>query len=127
MKTFKQLTVGDAIFICDEGSMKYEKKEIYRVESKEVTFDYNDKVERLEVKAVKWESYYNKRRYLFTMESDAIRYCRAQLFKVLQSRIKTVKNAMSEVYKLREENFDRLNHDWTDRQINILERELVNL
>lgn len=126
MKTFKQLTVGDKIFVCDEGSMKYDTKEVTKIERDKFFYTYSGEEKRIDKYSVRlsenWN--HNKARYLFTVETMAIRYCKAQMMKTLFSKIESVRDALKSVRDFRQEHFELLNHNWTEQQINILERQL---
>lgn len=126
MKTFKELTVGDKFFKAIEASMKYETFEVGRVDSDSIEYNYSDKIKRIDKPSFKMEAnYYNNyRQYLFTQESDAIRYCKAQMMKTLFNTIEAAKKSIQSVYNLRNENYELLNHEWTEKQINLLEQSL---
>lgn len=60
----------------------------------------------------------------FTSEAEIKRYCKAQMMKTLFSMIEVVKVGIQSVKQFREENMELLNHEWTERQINKLEKEI---
>lgn len=62
------------------------------------------------------------KKFLFTSEADAARYCKAQMMKNLFGLIKTAKDRIKDVEQFRLKNFELLNHQWTEEQINNLAR-----
>lgn len=125
-KTFAQLTVGDKIYLCREGSMEYQTEPIKKVEGDEIFFKYNDRLKRFKDNNVSWSiSWRDDPQYrIFTHEPDAMRYAKAQMMKVLFGKIKSAKNYIEDVKKFRIEHAELLNHQWTIEEINKLEKSL---
>ncbi len=124
-KTFAQLTAGDKIYECQVGSMEYSVKTIDKVDSTTIHFGYGSSLPRSQEKvSEKGETYYNKATRYFTHESMAIRYCKAQMMKHLFSLIDGAKKSIKAVHDFRGKNIELLNHQWTEEQINILEKSL---
>lgn len=128
MKTFNQLTAGDSIFKAYKETMKFDKIVIQQVTIDNIIADYGTKIPRhkeSQAQTVEYSRYSDDRRVIwFANETDAMRYCQAQMMKVLFSKIAGAKQAIKDIVDFRHENFQLLNHDWTDREINKLEREL---
>lgn len=127
MKTFKQLTVGDYIFRCHEGSMKYEKYEVSRVETTELRYNFGDILQRTDYTSGRVEGNYHNKFLFFTTEVSAIRYCKAQLMKSLFKQIDNAKSAIKSVIEFKNQNFELLNHQWTFEEINKLEKQANQL
>ena len=127
MKTFRELTVGDSIFRCHEGSMDYQKYQVTRVETNELTYGYSEKMQRLDKTSVRLDGSYHNKFCFFTTEVSAIRYCKAQLMKSLFGKINSVKAAIKDVVDFKKQHFELLNHQWTFEEINKLEKQTNQL
>ncbi|HEY1044973.1 MAG TPA: hypothetical protein VGF79_00945 [Bacteroidia bacterium] len=108
--------------------MKYESITIYKVDSEKLYLPSDEKIPRKinsgEV-VIEYSRYSdNKRVFYFVKESEAIRYCKAQMMKELFTKIKNAKSSIQSVKDFRNEHFELLNHDWTELQIQKLEAEL---
>lgn len=132
MKTFDQLTVGDKFYRVYKGQMKYDVKEVEKVEVKEITYGYSsdDKIPRFKTDSQEYGSYSryssHKSMYLyFTKETDAIRYCKAQMMKNLFILIDGAQRSIDAVKQFKVDNLELLNHTWTEEQIRKLEKELI--
>ena len=131
MKTFAQLTVGDTFYRVYHHQMKYEIKEVSAVSTIEITYGYSsdDKIPRFNTAIsdhAEWTRFASQKslyRY-FTSEYDAIRYCKAQMMKNLFNLIEDAKESIEKIKKFRSENYELLNHEWTDLKIRELEKAL---
>lgn len=122
MKTFKQLTVGDEFYIVYSGSTKYQTEVVKEVYEEKFRYQPSETMLRFDKPSAELpKNYYNNHRYATVDKSKAIRFCKAQLMKELNLLISAAKKSISEVSKFKLEHFELLNHDWTEKQINILE------
>jgi len=121
-KTLKELTAGDTLYKCVINSCDYVKITVRGVYENELQYGhgYDEKIERSKEYSKKVRDTF----ILFTNEVDAIRYSKAQMMKVLFEKIEEAKKAIKNIKDFRLKNFELLNHSWTDKQINLLEREL---
>jgi hypothetical protein len=129
MKTFAQLTVGDAFFEVYDTQMKYTEKVVQMVDSSEIQFGYSYKIPRLSDRSgiIKTGSRYSggASTYYFVSEADAKRFCKARMMKYLFSLVEQAKKSIQDIKDFRIEHSELLNHEWTERQINKLEKELA--
>jgi hypothetical protein len=125
-KTLRQLTAGDNLFKVLVNSNNYSKITVRSVDSADLSYGsgYAEYFKRIDDFYIKHTD--NKTYLFFSNEVDVIRYCKSQLMKVLFSKIEDAKNAINIVKDLRLNNFELLNHDWTENQINLLERQINN-
>lgn len=130
-KTFDQLLPGDKIYRVVGNEMSYKEYEVKRVEPERLYFDHNDFVPRykslhaeIKEKQSGWSSNLYKHIFYFADEPSAIRFCKARVMKNIFHKIEVAKNAIQSVKDFRLENYDLLNHSWTEDQILKLEREL---
>lgn len=110
--------------------MTFEEKTITKVESKSLfdgPYSYNEfpRFKEKDGNVQEHSRYSNgQRKFYFTIKSDAMRFCKSHLMKNLFDRINAAKEAIEEVKKFRSENFELLTHEWTERNIVKLEREI---
>lgn len=126
-KRIDQLTFGDTVYCAYENSTNYHTQIINKVDNDVLRYGTTNiyrKDNDLTKMVVKWAGDYNFRILVFSNESDCKRYCKAQLMKELFSKIKEATEKVNEVKKFRFDNYQLLNHDYTDRVINQLESEL---
>ena len=124
MKTFQQLTVGDSFYKVLQNDNKYSVEEVTKVDAQELFFKYSNRLTRKETTRIKIEGDYHQVFIYFTSEVEAVRYCKAQMMKKLFSLIDSAKRSITAIHEYRKENFELLNHEWTEKQINLLERTL---
>lgn len=123
-KTFAQLTVGDNLYRCVEGSLTIDTYEIIRVDRTQITYSYGDTTERSDKTVIKTAPYQRNNFYLFVNKPDAIRYAKAQTVKKLFTLIENARQDIEAIRKFRNEKFELLNHEWTDANILELEKQL---
>lgn len=63
--------------------------------------------------------------YYFVNEIHAKRYAKAQMIKELNFLINQAKSYIQKVKDYRQENWEFLNHEYTDKHLNCLEKELI--
>lgn len=125
-KTFDKLTAGDMVFKVYKNDIKYESQKITKVDTKHL-YVQSVEIERYketEKELLERRSYvYNDKPVIyFCNEVDAIRYCKAQSIKHLHRLIKGAKDAINEIKKFRENNYENLNINWTESELSKLER-----
>lgn len=128
-KTFAQLVPDDKIYVAIKNAIKYSAENIREVHHNEIKYGYGMTVPRHKTDVadvVRQDRYsYSESHYrIFANEVDAIRYCKAQMMKHLFFLIKGAKNGIEAVKNFRQENYELLNHSWTEEQIQKMEREL---
>lgn len=128
MKNFSQLTVGDEIYRVRKEKMQVDCIKINKVDEKYIYFDYDKKIERFKTMC-EFVNEYNRFSerdlfYYFTIKTEAIRYAKTFLMKELFAKIKSAKDAINEIKEFRCNNYELLNHDWTEKQIRMLENQL---
>lgn len=121
-KTFKQITAGDIIFRCYSGNNTYEKIQLFRVDEKSFYYEYREYQDRTDKYSMQIRTN-GSPCYLFTTEVDAIRFCKAQMMKVLFAKIDEAQKAIKSIKDFRLSNYELLNHEWTDNRIAQLEKE----
>ena len=126
MKTFKQLTVGDPIYFVKKGYSSFKIEYVSEVKSYEIYINYSY-VKREDKTRLVNDDKYGSTYLLFTVKSEAIRYCKSRMMKDLFSLIDSAKKAINNVKEFRQNNYELLNHNWTEEQINILEKQERNL
>src|SRR6185369_16476600 len=120
-----QLKIDDFIYVAHVDSYIYEKKNIISITSSDFTYYYPSSDYRFQLKDIRDKMIHrNSRNIFFANEVDAIRYCKAQMMKELFKRIEMAKKAIDNIKALRLENFQLLNHEWTDSEIIKLEKQL---
>lgn len=129
MKTFNQLTVGDVFYHVYSTEMEYRKEAVTKVDNSDIHYGYSTgKIPRFKDNNGVTQEYSRygdgTKRFYFVNEADAIRFCKARMMKTLFGKINSAKAAINEVKKFREKHYELLNHQWTQAQINILEKEL---
>lgn len=101
--------------------MHYTEEVVHEVEKEKVSYNtYSDPLIRInktsqEIDGAAW----------FSNKPDAIRYAKAQMIKRLHIKINEAKKSIERVKDFRKEHYDKLNLDWTDKEINKLEKELA--
>lgn len=127
-KTFKQLTVGDVFYRVIDESMTYEKHEAKEVYHNSIVYGYSYKCTRPNETRFKEEvsSGYSTKYtyYYFTSEADAIRFCKTRLMKTLFNKIESAKREVEKIKAFKLEHLELLNHEWTEEQIDKLERQI---
>lgn len=121
-RTFDQLVPGDFVYRFYPGETNYSKEKVIEVTTEIVKYGRYDYLKRFPGLERTGQAVDNV--YWFSNEIDAIRFAKAQLFKELHFKIKTAKKSIQAVKDFRKDNYDKLNLDWTDREINKLERNL---
>lgn len=125
MKTFNQLSIDDKIFVANVDSYRYEEKNIVKITSEYFTYYYDSNEYRLAFKYIRDKKIYKESREIFfANKTDAIRYCKAQMMKELFNLVESAHKEIEKIKKFRLDNIQLLNHDWTDSQINKLEKEV---
>lgn len=129
MKTFAQLTVGDKFYRASSGYMKYDVITVEKVDGTEISFNCGTKIPRwksLKEDNIEYSRYSSSSSTIkyFIKETDAIRYCKSQLMKSLFEKIRVAQTYIDEVKKFRFENYELLNHKWTEETIIEMERLL---
>lgn len=130
MKTFKELSIIDPIFIVYGLGDEYKSISITTIKPDSVrAYDYSIEGEDLDKTRIeKRGSFYNNSVvHLFTYEPDAIRYCKANLLRSLREKISAARVAFNSVKEFRKKHYDQLNKDYLDIEINKLENQLRNL
>lgn len=128
MKKFKDFKIGDNIYFAKVGSIEYSSESIDNIQRGYFLFEYGrlavpDKLRSKRIIKHK-ENNYSPPALYFANESDAIRYCKAQMIKELHRLIDTANEAIQKVKNFRKRNYHLLNKDWTEREILRLENEL---
>lgn len=124
MKNFKQLTVDDLVYEAYEGDTDYKTEVIIRVEKEYGFYKYGDTFKRSEKTRVRVGTRHNRSFYLFSNEVEAMRYCKAQTVKKINRLINQANEAIDMVKKFRASKIDLLNNEWTEAEINKLEKKL---
>jgi hypothetical protein len=125
-KTFNDLKYNDTIWSVYEGSIKIYEHKVSVLDSGAIRLNIGDGVFSRQYVADKCyykdKSIHNITRIYFCNQADAIRYAKAQLFKELNTKIQQAQEAIKQVVKFKYEHLELLNHQWTEEQINKLER-----
>lgn len=125
--------IGKRVYYCLQNSIKFETTHIREAEihGKDVTIRlnefYRDKItfSKTEIAHVKHDTGWysgDKRHRFYLKKSDAIRYCKAQMFKRLKSLENSAKISITSLKKFKEDNWDLLQNDYTERNIMEIER-----
>ena len=128
MKRFKDFKIGDNIYFAPVGSIYYSSKSVDTIKRDIFSFKYGiltvpDKLRQKSIIKHK-ENNYSPQTLYFANESDAIRYCKAQMIKELHRLIDTANEAIKKVKNFRNRNYHLLNKNWTEMEILRLENEL---
>lgn len=132
MKTFRQLSILDKVYYCKRNDVEYNHGGVSQIIPKGITFNFSGANARsMEIEGdlldcgrlVSKHGVYSSCDVLvFTLESEAIRYCKTNLIKELRNKISKVKGYIQEVVKFRLDNIDHLNKDWIESEILKLEK-----
>src|SRR6478609_2787782 len=110
MKTFKQLTVVDSIYFVKKGYSSFKIEYVSEVKSYEIYINYSY-VKREDKTRLVNDDKYGSTYLLFTVKSEAIRYCKSRMMKDLFSLIDSAKKAINNVKEFRQNNYELLNHN----------------
>lgn len=133
MKTLNDLKVGDTLYQCSPGITSITPWKV----------EYN--IEKLKDDIIKIHTYSSSisgkssAKYIkilhtdgktthyiyFVNEIHAKRYAKAQMIKELHFLINQAKSYIQKVKDYRQENWEFLNHEYTDKYLNDLEKELI--
>lgn len=124
---YRRIYLGRIIFTCKIGSINYENWKITSFENNEVKFNDNlfSKVliDKNIVTIAHKTFYRNQTRIFFLKESDAIRYCKSQLFKALKVKENDAKLAIRKLKDFKEANWEYLQNDYTEKNIRHIESQ----
>lgn len=133
MKTLNDLKVGDSLYRCSPGNTSITPWKV----------DYT--IEKTKDDIIKLPTYHSSisgkssDTYIKILHSDgktthyiyfvneihAKRYAKAQMIKELHFLINQAKSYIQKVKDYRKDNWEFLNHDYTDKHLNSLEKELI--
>lgn len=123
-KLLNNLTPDDFLFYVRTNEIAINKSRIKFVDSSEITINYGNSHYGEKIKRDQKHVFEFEKIKFFVNETDAIRYAKSNLMKELFSKIEIAKKAIDDVKSFRYKNHELLNHDWTEMQINKLEKEI---
>jgi cation transport regulator ChaC len=129
-KTFRDVRLGDTIFVCEPESSQVKTTVVESINKREgITFsDYlrgGYLMVELEKLDEKWLHDHRRGCLLFANEEHAIRYAKAQTLRVLRAKKEHARRAIKSVIEYRKEHYDVLNNSpHIDADLNKLEEEL---
>lgn len=129
MKTFIELRINDEYYSCTPESTEFKVHKITNIST--VKLDTEVRVnsdivsivgEHLYKSSYRKDGYYNQSVIIFSDKSQAVRYSKAQAFKEFNKLKEDAYKAIQLVKDFRLKYYDQFNKDWTDEEINKLEK-----
>jgi hypothetical protein len=133
MKTFRTFNIKDTAFYCKRGSINYKSGSVKEIKHNELIFSFDGAGSNYATvvgdsldKTIAIHEHRNYKEYdviIFSLESEAIRYCKTNLLKELRDKIDKAKKFIQDVIDFRLENIEHLNNQWIECEIFKLQKQ----